>query len=67
MLMDLHVLSPVECEKVVFGSRLPVSHSVCMCVCMYEVGLASAGTVGRIVFLFGIQEFINHRLVSDEF
>jgi hypothetical protein len=35
-------------------------------VCM-NVRLASAGTAGRIVFLFGIQEFINHRSVSDEY
>jgi hypothetical protein len=42
-----------------------VSLYVCMYVCM-NVRLASAGMVRRIVLMFGIQEFVNHRSVPDE-
>jgi hypothetical protein len=59
--LDLHVWSAPEHEKVVF-----VIPSECLYVCM-DVRLASTWTAGRIVFIFGIQEFIHHMSVPGEY
>jgi hypothetical protein len=35
ILMDLHVLSPSEYERVVFGMPRFCTYVLCVCVCMY--------------------------------
>lgn len=49
ILTDLHVLTPPNMKKWFF-----VYLSVCLYVCMYVL-LASARTVERILFLFGLK------------
>jgi hypothetical protein len=55
--ISVHVLSPLHMNKVFLICRLHVCN-VCMYVCVYG-WMNGAWTVGRTMFIFGIQEF-NH-------
>jgi hypothetical protein len=68
---DLRVSRSLDDENVVFGILSSVSARPCLYlyVCVYSwmnVPLASAYRVGRIVFVFGIQEFIHPRSVPTK-
>jgi hypothetical protein len=62
ILMDLHVLSN-------WIGVVSVMFSICMytSICMYGCALANAWTVWSTLFILGIQEFIYHRLVCNDY